>query len=247
MLIHIFNFFFSLKACGCKPQAGKEHGSVVSQLAHFHTGVHAGEGALAHVPRCAALLWAAEQSAGSASPNSQSWLPCVCTKHLERNPGWERDLEHSSSPSPPSSLHLALNESHPQERRQLLNQMHFPSQSLFLGRLLSCRKGEDVQGSWLPLEMLFVSMGGIWEYFPICFLLRLYQGAMCMGRIKPHQNVKRGGFPAEDLSVALPAVVWSEDTKYHYLLMAHWSKILLHDLISHMVGVCPILLRSGFG
>lgn len=56
MLIHIFNFFFPLKACGCKPQAGKEHGSVVSQLAHFHTGVHAGEGALAHVPRCAALL-----------------------------------------------------------------------------------------------------------------------------------------------------------------------------------------------
>lgn len=55
------------------------------------------------------------------------------------------------------------------------------------------------------------------------------------------------GFPAEDLSVALPAVVWSEDTEFHYLLMAHWSKILLHDLISHMVGVCPILLSSGFG
>lgn len=25
---------------------------------------------------------------------------------------------------------------------------------------------------------LFVSMGGVWEYFPICFLLRLYQGAV---------------------------------------------------------------------
>lgn len=204
---------------------------------------------------CSMLYGGAEQSAGSSSPNSQSWLPCVCTKHLEGKPGWECDLEHSSSPSPPSSLHLALNESHPQEWPQLFSQMHFPSQSLLIfisGEVSVLWEGRGCPGatSWLVVASgdTFLS---VWEGFGSIFP---YVSYWDIPRSRVHEQNKTSskretgrGFPAEDLSVALPAVVWSEDTESHYLLMAHWSKILLHDLISHMVGVCPVLLSSGFG
>lgn len=133
---------------------------------------------------CSMFCGRAEQSAGSSSPDSQSWLPCVCTKHLEGNPGWEWDC--SSSPSPPFQP-APCSERKPSTGAAPALQPDALSIPIFINLYFwggSCPVGREKMSRSYFLahgclwRYLFVGMGGVWGYFPICFLLRLYQGAV---------------------------------------------------------------------